>query len=216
MAAARSLDPATLDDPELRGPGAGEAASIVARIPQVRAALLQFQRAFAAQPAGAVLDGRDIGTVVCPDADVKIYVTATPEVRARAPPSGIAGPGRSHHLRGRAGRYPPPRRARCRPRGGPHAPRRRRRLAGYHRFGYRSGIRYRCRRDPEEGWPTRARLRAALAIQLAKAHRRQNSTIMSTRAGLRAALGTARQAPSRPLDAAPNRRNRSRNEHRRH
>jgi cytidylate kinase len=83
VAAARSLDPATLDDPGLRGPGAGEAASIVAGFPQVRATLRQFQRDFAARPAGAVLDGRDIGTVICPDADVKIYVTATPEVRAR-------------------------------------------------------------------------------------------------------------------------------------
>ncbi len=81
-AAALNLDPATLDDPDLRGPGAGEAASIVARIAQVRDALLQFQREFARRPPGAVLDGRDIGTVVCPDADVKIYVTATPEVRA--------------------------------------------------------------------------------------------------------------------------------------
>jgi cytidylate kinase len=81
-AAARALDPAELDDPDLRKPGAGEAASIVARIPQVRAALLEFQRSFARRPPGAVLDGRDIGTAVCPDADVKIYVTATPEVRA--------------------------------------------------------------------------------------------------------------------------------------
>lgn len=82
-AAARSLDPNTLDDPALRGAKAGEAASMVGRIPSVRAALLQFQRDFARQPGGAVLDGRDIGTVVCPDADVKIYVTATPEIRAR-------------------------------------------------------------------------------------------------------------------------------------
>jgi cytidylate kinase len=82
-AAARALDPATLDDPELRAPGLGEAASIVAGIAPVRAALLQFQRDFARRPPGAVLDGRDIGTVVCPDADVKIYVTASPEVRAR-------------------------------------------------------------------------------------------------------------------------------------
>ena len=81
-AAARALDPAGLDDPDLRKPGAGEAASIVARIPQVRAALLEFQRSFAHLSPGAVLDGRDIGTAVCPDADVKIYVTATPEVRA--------------------------------------------------------------------------------------------------------------------------------------
>jgi cytidylate kinase len=81
-AAARALDPAGLDDPDLRNPGAGEAASIVARIPQVRAALLEFQRSFARRAPGAVLDGRDIGTAVCPEADVKIYVTATPEVRA--------------------------------------------------------------------------------------------------------------------------------------
>lgn len=81
-AAARSLDPATLDDPALRNPGVGEAASVVARIPQVRAAVLVYQRAFAQVRGGAVLDGRDIGTVVCPDADVKLYVTAAPEVRA--------------------------------------------------------------------------------------------------------------------------------------
>lgn len=81
--AAQELDSATLDDPALRGVGAGEAASIVARIPDVRAALLEFQRAFARKPPGAVLDGRDIGTVVCPDADIKIFVTASPEVRAR-------------------------------------------------------------------------------------------------------------------------------------
>ena len=82
-AAARGLDPATLDDPGLRAPGLGEAASIVAGIASVRAALLQLQRDFARRPPGAVLDGRDIGTVVCPDADIKIFVTASPEVRAR-------------------------------------------------------------------------------------------------------------------------------------
>jgi cytidylate kinase len=82
LAAARSLDPATLDDPGLRSAGAGEAASIVASMPPVRAALLAYQRAFASQPGGAVLDGRDIGTVVCPQADAKIYVTARPQVRA--------------------------------------------------------------------------------------------------------------------------------------
>lgn len=81
--AARLLDATTLDDPSLRGPAAGDAASIVARIPAVRAALLDYQRAFAHQPRGAVLDGRDIGTVVCPDARVKIFVTATAEERAR-------------------------------------------------------------------------------------------------------------------------------------
>jgi CMP/dCMP kinase len=81
-AAARALDAATLDDPALRGAEAGEAASVVARIPEVRMALLRYQRDFAAQPPGAVLDGRDIGTVICPDAPVKIYVTATADVRA--------------------------------------------------------------------------------------------------------------------------------------
>lgn len=83
VAAARGLDPATLDDPALRGPKAGDAASVVARIPEVRAALLAYQRAFARRPPGAVIDGRDIGTVVCPDADVKIFVTASAEERAR-------------------------------------------------------------------------------------------------------------------------------------
>ena len=79
---ARTLDPATLDDPGLRLPGVGDAASVVAKFPSVRAALLDFQRDFARQEPGAVLDGRDIGTVVCPEAPVKIFVTAD-EVRAR-------------------------------------------------------------------------------------------------------------------------------------
>ena len=83
VAAARGLDPTSFGDPALRGAAAGDAASIVARIPLVRASLLTYQRAFARQKPGAVLDGRDIGTVVCPDADVKIFVTATPEIRAR-------------------------------------------------------------------------------------------------------------------------------------
>jgi cytidylate kinase len=82
VATARSLDPASLGDPQLRGAAAGDAASIVAKIPAVRAALLQYQRSFALREPGAILDGRDIGTVVFPDAKVKIFVTATPEVRA--------------------------------------------------------------------------------------------------------------------------------------
>jgi cytidylate kinase len=82
LAMARGLDPKSLADEGLRTPGAGEAASIVAAMPAVRASLLDYQRAFAAQPGGAVLDGRDIGTVVCPNADAKVYVTARPEVRA--------------------------------------------------------------------------------------------------------------------------------------
>ncbi len=80
--AAKSLDPDTLDDPALRLASVGEAASVVAKIPAVRAALLDFQRDFSAQGPGAVLDGRDIGTVVCPDADVKLFVTANVEMRA--------------------------------------------------------------------------------------------------------------------------------------
>ena len=82
-ALAKSLDPASLDDPALRGAKAGDAASVAAKVPQVRAALLQFQRAFAAQQPGAVLDGRDIGTVICPNAHVKMFVTASPEIRAK-------------------------------------------------------------------------------------------------------------------------------------
>jgi CMP/dCMP kinase len=69
-------------DAELRTEAVGSAASIVSAIPGVRAALLGFQRAFAAQMPGAVLDGRDIGTVVCPDAQLKLFITATPEIRA--------------------------------------------------------------------------------------------------------------------------------------
>jgi len=83
LAAARSLDPASLDDPVLRGVAAGDKASVVARIPEVRAVLLAYQRDFARQAPGAVLDGRDIGTVVCPDAQIKIFVTASAEERAR-------------------------------------------------------------------------------------------------------------------------------------
>ncbi len=70
--AARRLDPATLSDQSLRTKGSGEAASVVAAIPEVRAALLSFQRDFASRPGGAVIEGRDIGTVVCPYANVKI------------------------------------------------------------------------------------------------------------------------------------------------
>ncbi|WP_069094660.1 (d)CMP kinase [Methyloligella halotolerans] len=83
VAAAEKLDPKTFEDPGLRARGVGEAASIVAAHAQVRAALLAYQRAFAAQPSGAVIDGRDIGTVICPNATVKLFVTATPEERAR-------------------------------------------------------------------------------------------------------------------------------------
>jgi CMP/dCMP kinase len=83
VAAAKAIDPTSFDETILKTHAVGEAASVVSSIPGVRAALLSFQREFAAKPPGAVLDGRDIGTVICPDADVKIYVTATPEARAR-------------------------------------------------------------------------------------------------------------------------------------
>jgi cytidylate kinase len=82
IAAAQALDTAHFDEQALKSHAVGEAASVVSTIPKVRTALLSFQRIFAATPPGAVLDGRDIGTVVCPGADVKIFVTATPEVRA--------------------------------------------------------------------------------------------------------------------------------------
>jgi cytidylate kinase len=82
IAGARHLDTARFDDAELRGEEVGAAASIVAVIPEVREALLGLQRAFAKRPPGAVLDGRDIGTAVCPDADVKLYITASAYVRA--------------------------------------------------------------------------------------------------------------------------------------
>ncbi|WP_045837244.1 (d)CMP kinase [Hyphomicrobium sp. 99] len=83
IAAAKSVNAETLNDPGLRGPRVGDAASIIAKIPEVRAALLEYQRVFARQDNGAVLDGRDIGTVVCPDAHVKIFVTASDEARAK-------------------------------------------------------------------------------------------------------------------------------------
>jgi cytidylate kinase len=80
--AALALDPRDLADPALREDAAAQAASRVSAIPGVRAALLAFQRDFAATAPGAVLDGRDIGTVICPDAPAKIFVTADVEARA--------------------------------------------------------------------------------------------------------------------------------------
>lgn len=79
---AQTLDPASLENPEVRTRAAGEAASRVAAYTPVREALRQFQRTFAAQEPGVVIDGRDIGTVIAPNADAKLFVTATPEVRA--------------------------------------------------------------------------------------------------------------------------------------
>jgi cytidylate kinase len=81
--AALALDPQKLDDPVLKSQKIGEGASLVSAIPRVREVLVDFQRQFAASPPGAVLDGRDIGTVICPEADVKIFVVADPKVRAQ-------------------------------------------------------------------------------------------------------------------------------------
>jgi len=83
VAAAMALDPEDFGNPGLKTHRIGEAASVVSAIPAVREALVNFQRQFAVDPPGAVLDGRDIGTVICPDADVKIFVVADPQVRAQ-------------------------------------------------------------------------------------------------------------------------------------
>jgi len=82
-ALARKLDIAMIDEDRIRTAEAGAMASKVAAIPQVRDALYELQRDFATQPGGAILDGRDIGTVICPDAEVKLFVTADAETRAR-------------------------------------------------------------------------------------------------------------------------------------
>ena len=93
IAAAKALDPGQFDEAALKVYEVGEAASVVSAVPEVRAALFNFQQGFAAAPPGAVLDGRDIGTVICPDADVKIFVTATPEVRAKRRARELTGRG---------------------------------------------------------------------------------------------------------------------------
>jgi cytidylate kinase len=82
VAAAKAVDPARAGDPAIRTDAVARAASVVAAIPAVRATLLAFQRQFASRPSGAVIDGRDIGTVVCPDATAKLFVDAKPEIRA--------------------------------------------------------------------------------------------------------------------------------------
>ena len=82
VSAAEALTAEDLGHPDLRGAEAAQAASKVAAIPEVRAALLDFQRAFSRRMGGAVLDGRDIGTVICPEAEAKLYVTASDETRA--------------------------------------------------------------------------------------------------------------------------------------
>lgn len=89
--AARGLSPADLARDDLRTLEAGQAASRVAVIPEVRSALVAFQRDFARREGGAVLDGRDIGTVICPEAEVKLFVTASAEVRAKRRHAELGG-----------------------------------------------------------------------------------------------------------------------------
>lgn len=93
VAAARGLSLTDFDESRLRGRNMGEAASVVATMEPVRAALIDMQRAFAARPEGAVLDGRDIGTVICPNASAKIFVTASSETRAQRRALELAGRG---------------------------------------------------------------------------------------------------------------------------
>ena len=97
LEAAHQLSSA-LDDPGLKSEAAGKAASLVSVHPGVRAALLDRQKRFAEQPGGAVLDGRDIGTVIAPHADAKLFVTASPEVRARRRCDELLGMGLEVHL----------------------------------------------------------------------------------------------------------------------
>ena len=93
--AAIALDPTKFDEKSLKAQPITEAASVVAAIPEVRQALMNFQRQFATKPPGAVLDGRDIGTVIAPGADVKLFVVATPDVRAKRRTLELQGAGRA-------------------------------------------------------------------------------------------------------------------------
>ncbi len=94
------FDQSGFAEDRLRGREIGEAASVVAAMPAVRKGLIARQRAFAAQASGAVLDGRDIGTVICPEAPAKLFVTATPEVRAARRHKELAGRGEAATLEG--------------------------------------------------------------------------------------------------------------------
>ena len=115
VAVARGLGLTDFNDATLRTRQMGEAASIVAAMPRVRAALIEAQRAFAARPVGAVLDGRDIGTVICPDAEVKIFVTASAGGAGAAACARIGPARRKGRLQRDPGRHHPPRRPRFQP-----------------------------------------------------------------------------------------------------
>jgi len=95
-----TFEEGTFSEDSLRGREIGEAASVVAAMPAVRSGLIERQRRFAAQPGGAVLDGRDIGTVICPQAQAKLFVTATPEVRAARRHKELAGRGEAATFEG--------------------------------------------------------------------------------------------------------------------
>ena len=82
LKAAKTIDPSKAGDPRIRTAEIGHAASLVSVFPAVRAALLNYQRDFASRPPGAIIDGRDIGTIVCPDAQAKLFIDAAPEIRA--------------------------------------------------------------------------------------------------------------------------------------
>ena len=149
--AARALNSGKFDEIRLKAHAIGEAASRVSAISEVREALLAFQRNFGRTPPGAVLDGRDIGTVIFPDAQVKIFVTASPEVRARRRAIELqAGGGDGGRGRGPR-RYPAPGRARHHAGHGAAQTRAGCALARYHAFGYRRripGRRRHCRGRP--------------------------------------------------------------------
>jgi CMP/dCMP kinase len=99
FSALRACDFSQIDfaDPELKNEAVGGVASRISAYPSVRTALLERQRNFASQPGGAVLDGRDIGTVIAPDADAKLFVTASPEIRARRRQQELQRLGRPSH-----------------------------------------------------------------------------------------------------------------------
>ena len=138
--AAVALDPTQFDEMALKTQVITEAASVVAAIPEVRASADELSARIRGAPPGAVLDGRDIGTVIAPGADVKLFVVATPEVRAARRVRELRGRGESGRRGRGAGRAAAARRARFAAERRAAQGRSRRALARYHAFGYRRGI----------------------------------------------------------------------------
>ena len=138
--AAIALDPTQFDEIGLKAQVITEAASVVAAIPEVRQALMNYQREFAMRRPGAVLDGRDIGTVIAPGADVKLFVVATPEVRAARRVRELRGRGEQRRRGRGSGRAVAARRTRFAAERRAAQGRSRRSLARYHAFGYRRCI----------------------------------------------------------------------------